>query len=437
MRPLLLFPLLLGPSALALAAPTIAPKTPTPASVPAKPALEKINVGELRLDGKISALLGSTSWQLDAISWTSPRGVTTEFEDVKSKAIQLAPDAFVHPLGRATKVDPKNVKLKTSIAVIGKNRADGTVVVREVILLAGYGDLSTVGTLSSNAISSNLIAQSRRAREAGQLTRALDLARKAAETASGMGDLSGEALSIQDVGILYSELKQPQNALESYKRGQMLGERLNNPLVQVLGLEGQGDVLASGRQFDQAIALLERAATLSIRTESGLQTSVLGSLVDVYTAAKKPSEAVGALIRLFPLEEASGKYDEATGTLLSLARLQAKSDASSSQTYLDQARARMNTIRDESARLSLTVLFASTLKETGDTQGAATQYEVAAKLAEAKGDTTGAAAIRALATKAAAPAPTGGAAANGAPAGPDAPPAPGGDNGNAPQNLPQ
>lgn len=399
---ILLFSILLGSSTLALAAPTTKPKPAVPAS--AKPVLEKINPGELRLDGKVSALLGAGVWQLDAVSWTSPRGVTSEFDDVKVKAVQLLPNALVHPLGSAAKVDLKNIKLKTNIAVIGKNGPDGTVLVREVILLEGFGDLQTVGTLSSNRISNGLIDQSRRARQAGQLEKALDLARKAAETASGMNDLSGEALASQDVAILYSELKQPQNALESFKRGQTLGERINSPLAQTLGLEGQADVLADMGQFDQAVPLIERAVAVSASTSTALQISVLGSAVNIYTRAKKRGEAVGALVRLFPLEDGAGKSDQATSTLLRLVRLQAPTDMASAKTYLEQARPRMETIRDDAARQSLMLSFATALQATGDSAGAANQFETAAKAAEAKGDAPAAAQIRALAAKVAAPA---------------------------------
>ncbi|BCM90295.1 hypothetical protein IAD21_02146 [Abditibacteriota bacterium] len=396
MRKILLFPLLLGASSLSLAAPTSAPKPP--ASTAAKPALEQVKVGELRLDGKISAVVGTGQWLLDAISWTSPRGVTTSFDEVKPKTVQLAPDAFIHPLGSMAKVDVKNIKLKSNIAVIGKNGADGTVQVREVILLEGYGDREMVGTLTINPVSHQLIEQSRRARDAGQLTKALELARQAAETAAG-GDPSGEALATQDVGLLYSELKQGKNAVESFKHAQSLGERLHNPMVQVLALEGQGGALAGMGQTDQAITLLEQAVGISAATSSTIRMSVLSSLARVYTIAKKNNEAAGALMRLFPLEEDAGKYDDATETLLSMVVLQATSDPTSAKGHLDEARERMNNIRDDSKRMDLTLAYAAALNAMKDKAGAALQYEAAAKLAEAKGDPAEATRIRALAAR--------------------------------------
>ena len=381
MQKILLPLLLLGASPLALAAPDAKPK------VPAKPSsLEKINAGELRLDGKITAILGTGLWQLDAISWTSPRGVTTEFDDVKSKSVQLSPSAIIHPLGQTKKVALGEVKLKSTVAVIGKNGPDGTVMVREVILLEGYGDIKTVGTLESNPYSIKLINQSRTARAAGQLQKALDLARKAAETAAGMGDESGEALASQDIAILYLELKQPQQALDSFKRGQTLGERIGNPLAQVLGLEGQAGIIGASGQTDEAATLYERAFRLAQQTPISLQVGVLNGLFSLYARAGKDADAAAALVRLFPLEEASGKPDDATRSLLTLAQLQAPTDAVAAKKYLDMATPRLSNIREGAARLDLTLRYAIALRATGDTPGAREQFGTVAQLADAKGN---------------------------------------------------
>ncbi len=395
MRKLLLFPLILVTSAISLAV-LVANSTPA-VSTPSKPAIEQVNAGELRLDGKISAMLGPGLWQLDAISWTSPRGITTNFDDVKPKAAQLAPDAFIHPLGETTPVPLTDIKLQSPVAIIGKNGADGTVLVREVILLEGYGKLKTVGILPCNSESLHLIDESRHARDVGQLAKALELAKRAADTAEAQGDLTGEALTTQDIAILYKQLKQNNDSLESFKRVQALGDQLNNPLAQVMGLEGQGNILGDMNQNDLAIALLERAAAFGTTTPALMQISVLEELASVYSHANKWTEATGALTRLFPLQEKSGEYDDATVTLLMMASEQSPLDITAAKSSLEQARARMDNIHDDSKRLTLTVMLASALKLTNDLTGAAAQYEVAAKLATAQGNTQDAARYQAFA----------------------------------------
>ncbi len=412
MKKLFLLPLLALVPGAAFAAPAKSkapaatkPAAPKPAAKPApaspkdaKALLEKIGVGELRLDGKISALLGDGVWQLEAASWTSPRGVTTDFEDLKTKGITVSPKAFIHPLGDPTPVALKEVKLGSHVAVIGKPGAEGSVVAREVVLLEGYGAHKEVGSLLINPFSLKLIDQSRSARENGQLPKALGLAQQAVSAAQGIGDLSGEALATQDMAGLYADLKQPDRALSSFQRVQALGERIGNSLAQVLGLMGQGRMLAASGKTDASIQLFERAVALSATTPTELQISALSTLAAVYLATSKRTEGVGALTRLFPLEDGSDKRDEATNTLLTLAALLAKTETATARGYLDQARPRLEFARDDTARLNLTLSLATALKALGDADAPA-QYEVAAKLAEAKGDTARAAKIRALATK--------------------------------------
>ncbi len=408
MQKLLLLPFLALIPGVALAAPAKpkAPATPKPAATKpapasptnAKPALEKVGVGELRLDGKISALLGNGLWQMEAVSWTSPRGVTTDFDDLKTKSITVSSKAIIHPLGEPTPVALKEVKLGSRVAVIGKPGAEGSVVAREVVLLEGYGAQKTVGTLMTNPVSLKLIDQSRSAHENGQLPKALSLAQQAVSAAQGFNDLSGEALATQDMAGLYAELDQPDRALSSFKRVQALGERIGNSLAQVLGLMGQGRILGASGKTDEAIQLFERAASLSVTTPTEMQISATTALAGVYLATGKRAEGVGALTRLFPLEDGSGKRDEATATLLTLARLLAKTESATARGYLDQARPRLEFARDDTARLNLTLSLASALKALGDADAPA-QFEAAAKLAEAKGDAAGAAKIRAVATK--------------------------------------
>jgi len=445
MQRYLLLPLLATFSTVALAAPAKIKATPASmASAKAKAALAKINAGELRLDGKISALLGEGAWQMEAVSWTSPRGVTTDFDDLKTKAVQLGAKTFIHPLDDATPVALKEVKLGASIAVIGKPGADGSLVAREIVLLEGYGARKEVGSLNTNPESSKLIDQSRRARDDGQLPKALKLALEAADTAKGYEDLSGEALATGDVANLYAELKKPDRALAAFARVQAIGDQIGNPLAQVLGLNGQARLLASAGKVDEAIQLLERAVTIGPATPTELQISTLRSLASVYARAGKRTEAVGALTRLFPLEDDGGQKDEATATLLSLARILAKTEADTARGYLDQARPRLEFVRDDKTKLRLSVEVALALKALND-PGAAAQFEVAAKLSEAQNDTEGAAQIRALATRGeteptapAAPAPTdngnGGAPANDGTNGNTPAPPNNGAMGDTPQN---
>lgn len=393
----ILIPLLLCAPVVALAAPAKPKPAAKPAATDAKDALEKVRTGELRLDGKISALLGEGVWQLEATSWTSPSGKTTDFDELKTKAVEVAPGASIHPIGETETVALKDVKLGSRVAIIGKSAPDGTVKVREVILLEGYGARTSVGTLTANRVTIEFIEQSRAARDAGQLPKALSLAQQAVAAAQGLNDLSGEALATQDMALLHSDLNQKPLALEAFQRAVSLGERLSNPLPQVLGLEGQAKILGEDRKFQEAVALLERATTLAAATPVELQISVLDALVTAYLANDQRTESIAALKRLFTLQDNNNKRDEATGSLLRLARLSATSDPVAARAALEQAAPRFQFARDE-ARLRLMVLRALALRALKDVGAATAEFEAAAKLAEERGDTQGAARIRALST---------------------------------------
>lgn len=63
---------------------------------PSPPAQAKIQPGELRLDGQISAILDANQRQMDVISWTSSAGQITPFDEKHSKNIRLSKSTWVH-----------------------------------------------------------------------------------------------------------------------------------------------------------------------------------------------------------------------------------------------------------------------------------------------------------------------------------------------------
>ena len=386
-----------------LSAPVLAQQAPDKAA-PDKEAEAKlktppINAGELRLDGKIKAILDAGVWQMEVLSWTSPRQVSTDFDEPKSKSIKVAADAFIHPLGEAEKVAMKDVKLGTRIAVIGKPANDGSVMVREVVLLEGYGARRTVGRLSSNPYTSSLVAQSRQARDQGNLPRALELIEKAITTAQGLSDQSGEGLATQDKVLLLFDMDQVEKAGQAAARVETLGRTLSNPLLISMGMNGQASALASSGQLDAAIQKLEAADSISAGSEPAIHLSVLSSLAEVYLQAKRTKDAVTVLQRVFPLEESLRRGDEATGTLLTLARLLVPTSPDEARQYLDQATPRIAQSADEKRRASLYALSGRARYLLGDKGDAKNDFETAAKIFEGVGDTKTAAALRALPDK--------------------------------------
>ena len=385
--------LIAGALLCALCAPILAQDAPAKAD---KKVVSTIEAGELRLDGKIKAMLNVGEWQMEAISWTSPRDVTTGFADPKSKTIVVGADAYIHPLGEAEKVALKEVKLGTRIAVIGKNSADGALVAREVILLEGYGQRKTVGVVSSNPFTVALVGQSRKARDEGNMIQAMALIDKAITAAQGLNDLSGEGLAMQDKTLLLFDTDQVEDAGKAAQRVETIGRTLSNPLLITMGMTGRANVMMATGQLDKAIETLEAADPISAGSEPGIQASVLRLMTSAYSQAEKPKELTATLQRLFPLQESLRQSDEATSTLLTLANVQLDTDQKTARETLKQAVARIPDTTDEKKRASLTAMAGSARYQLGDKDAASADFETAAKLLESVGDTKGAAKMRAL-----------------------------------------
>ena len=380
----------------ALCAPVTAQNGAAPA---AKQAAPSVGAGELRLDGKIKGMLNVGEWQMEAISWTSPRDVTTTFADPKSKTVRVNADAFIHPVGETDKIALKDVKLGDRIAVIGKNAADGSLQVREVILLEGYGARKSIGTLSSNSLTSRLVDQSRKARDQGNLPQALKLANDAINAAQGAGDLSGEGLATQDKTMLLLDMDEIEAAGQSAARVESLGRSLSNPLLIVMGMNTRGRVLAETGQLDKAIEVFEAADPISAGSEPQLQLSTLSGLVQVYGQAERTPDVIATLQRIFPIEESLRERDDATATLLSLARALAPTNAAKAREYLTQAAPRIDEATDEKMRAGLLVMAGDAKYRLADKTGAQADFEAAAKLYEGAGEAARAQTTRAIFAK--------------------------------------
>lgn len=378
---------------LGAAVPSVAQDKPAPA--PAAPAaakskLEIINQGELRLDGKITALLGAGTWQVEALSWTSPRGVTTEFDEPKSKGVKVGADAFLHPRGEEDKVPLKDVKLGSRVAIIGKNGPDGTVIAREVVLLEGYGSRKTVGQVQTNRVTSMLVRQSREARDAGQLPKAMTLLDNAIATARGMGDSGGEALATQDKALLLLDMEQPEQAMNAFRRVQSLGRESNNALLMSLGMRGASGVLSSQGRLDEAIALLQEADPISANAEPEVHLGVVSSLAIAYLAQGQLEPGIGALERVHPLEQAQGKEADAGETLLLIAALQADEKPETARETLKSVQERIDRARDEKAKGALVGAAALVRWRLGEQEEAKAGFVQASQLLNAGGNAQGA-----------------------------------------------
>lgn len=350
-----------------------------------KSKLEIVKAGELRLDGKITAILGEGVWQIEATSWTSPRGISTPFDEPKVKAVSVAATANIHPRGEIEIVSLREVKLSSRVAIIGKNGADGSIIAREVVLLEGYGARRTVGAVTASPFTSALVKQSRDARDAGQLPKALQIIERAIATAKGVGDVSGEGLATQDKAILHSDLEQPKEALAAFTRVQAIGRTLGNSLLLSLGLNGAASILRASGQLEKALTMLREADTVSAGSEPAIHLSILSNLARTYLIAGQLQQGVATLNRVHPLEDAAGKPSDAAETLLLVAALNATERSAQARQTLTDVQTRIDNARDDKAKASLLGYVALVRWRLGEKDAARTGFGAAVQGFEAAG----------------------------------------------------
>ncbi|PQV64106.1 hypothetical protein B1R32_107131 [Abditibacterium utsteinense] len=382
---------LCGTLALPLRAQDAAPKADAKAKAKvdpqaaAKANLEKVNAGELRLDGKITAILGEGVWQMEANSWTSPRGVSIDFEEPKTKSVLVSGPANIHPRGEVERVPLREVKLSSRVAIIGKNRADGTLVAREVVLLEGYGSHKTVGSVATNPFTSALVDQSREARAAGQLPKALSLIEKAISTAKGLSDASGEGLATQDKALLHIDMEQPKEAFAAFGRVESLGRTTGNSLLLSLGLSGEGKLYLASGQNEKAIAALKEGDTVSATSEPAIHLGIVSNLAMTYLLAGQLQNGIATLNRVHPLEDAGGKEADAGETLLLIAALNAPEKTAAARQTLQDVQPRIEHARDEKAKAGLVGTAALVRWRLGEKEAARSGFTEAAGLLNAAG----------------------------------------------------
>jgi predicted negative regulator of RcsB-dependent stress response len=353
---------------------------------PAPIKIEVVQEGELRLDGKLTGLLGTTQWTMDSYAFTSPRGVTKEFDEAKSKAIRISPTTHVHPIGEETKIPLKDVKIGSAIAVIGKSGPQNSLIAREIILLEGYGQRKTVGTLNSNPFTGALINQSRKARDMGQRAKSLELAIQGAQGAAGMGDKSGEVLATRDVVLLHLEDGQFQQALDASLRIEKLGREMGNDMVLALGLSGKGNALSGLNKKAEAIKAYEESVPYGLRASSGLAESILNALAMTYLGANQFSNAIQTLEKLAPIEASLGKPIDAAGSRWLIAILRAEDDSAASKAELASGEQLLTNITEPKERSGALLTLGLLNWRLGQKGTADERLTAAQKLYEAQND---------------------------------------------------
>ncbi len=388
----------LPPSARAQDAPpaTAPPATAPPVAAPPvagaeapKPKTIAIEKGEIRLDGRITALSGATAFDIKAFSFTSQAGKLIEFEDAKDKSIEgdeatrvYAGDDLEHPIGW------KLIKLGMRVGIIGRDLGSGKPLHARAVVLSDFSSKYVKGrAMSAIHPVAILVARGRTEFEAQRFEESSKLFKEAASIASGASDASGAGLALTWLGSAYRELGQREKAIETLRQAMAILKGAGLESVSSTTLSNLGRALLEDKQAPEAIKTLLRADELSEGETEEVILSTRRALAAAYAADKQPEQALEVLRGLVGSYRALGQSEMEVALLLSQARLltaQGKADEAASALALARERTEATTEapKKAAALMSLGLYLAG----ARDKEGARASFNKAIDLFNAAGD---------------------------------------------------
>jgi tetratricopeptide (TPR) repeat protein len=130
-------------------------------------------------------------------------------------------------------------------------------------------------------------------RATGQLDRALELFERAIPIQQEIGDRAGEAAALANIGAVYQATGQLEKALELYKQDLPITREVGNRKSEAITLNNMGIVYQDTGQPQRALELYQQA--LLIRREIGNRTgeaTTLNNIATVYGAAGQSEQAL-------------------------------------------------------------------------------------------------------------------------------------------------
>jgi tetratricopeptide (TPR) repeat protein len=320
--------------------------------------VQRVGEGELRLDGTVASILGDGLWQIKASSWTSPRGVTTHFEEAKVKSVSAKGSVTLHALDDTEPLKLTELRLGARVAVIGKNRGDGVLVAREIVLLEEIAPFATIGTVVIEAETHAFLMKAREQRIAGQSAEAFLSLNKALSEAQKKQNRAGEILILREFGSMYVEVGQSQKALEAYNAALLKSQ--GTPSDEAMAYNGLGEVYLALENYPAAIKVLEQADKLAVSREPVVRALILNNLANAYGMGGREDEGVKTYQRLLQFEQATGQHDGVTQTMLTLSIIYAVAADTepTAREYLKQTMLRIAEVREPNVKAAFKLIAA-------------------------------------------------------------------------------
>lgn len=335
------------------------------AKAPSEPAIVEpvVKAGEIRVDGKVTALISGALITINVMSFTTPAGKTVELSETKSKSIQLRVDTNYHERADATKkLAFEDLKLNRRISVIGKDMGSGEPLpAREIVMWPERdGNIKTLGVVQVNGETARLLTRGQDAFQIHDATAALKLFERAADAAQAQRDTKGQALSLDWAGSALSELEQLDKALEIHQRALVLWHESGDQASEALSLNHIATVYMRQKEGAKAVDALERATQLLGNKGSKKQFILTwGNLANAYMRVKEKEKAIAALSQVLPMVRGQNDKSEEASVLSGLAYLlAANTQKEKAQATIDELVPLLDSVDDKRE-------LASTLDQIG------------------------------------------------------------------------
>ncbi len=356
---------------------------------------DKIAKGEIGLDGRIKALTGPNSFDIEASSFTAEDGRVVEFEKARPKSIQATENALIASSDNLRRrLAMSKVKLGLRVRLIGRNVNGQPFQARLIVLSDVSSNYRTVRKVMVSAPVAALMRQGSEAFDAGVFNRALSFYKQAQGIAAGNNDKAGLSLALSRQGSAYKELNQLQKSEEAFVQAMKVAET-GSPQSLPLLLSNYALLLRLLDRVPEGIALLERAHTLSVGEDNALKILVGSNLGTLYKDNKQWGKAIEAWNSIVNLLHVEGKLDREISILLEIARAhlyQKRTDENAR--YLALAQERFKVLSDPAQLAEAQTSFAVHYLYLGDKPRARPFMEQALAGFEALGDEVNAAQVR-------------------------------------------
>ena len=368
-----------------------APDSPPPQAENAVAGVKNIAIakGEIRLDGRITAMTGERGFDIKAFSFTTQAGKVIEFDEAKGKSIEgaettkvYAGDDLEKPLGWNV------VKLGMRVGVIGKDTGSGRPLKVRALVLSDFSSKYVTGrSISVSAPVSAVLRRGVQAFEGGDFERALTLFREAASTGAGLGDQSGVSLALSRQGGAYSELGQDAKAIEAYQQALKIREGIGDAAAAGGIQNNLALILLRAGRAPEAVALLQKANDSNEGESEEVILLKKSNLGRAYLANKQWDSAIEIFRGLIGRYKAASQPEREVGAMLSVAVAQKELGKTEDvATSLAQARARIETIEDAPKKATALMGLGTFLASQQDKEGARAAINSAIEIFGAQGD---------------------------------------------------